>query len=271
MCADGGRLGRFGGERLGRWPFSATSGQYSAIVTGSAGAVIPGATVFRADDSAESPGMLFQIVGGDYVLTGTDDLITVIALTGGLISRLAAGNTLTTTSPILNVDNVITVDDETVTPVDAEDIELYREKIREKVQLIPGSWSAVDYRLVGSSITGIAEVSAYAHPTQPNEVNVFLQGTTAVASPGPSCPPSVVTEYTDALELVRPLGVWDVHYASCPINNVDITIVMGTFPSFTTAQQALIATALTQFVNSVRPFIAAADNIAERNDKIATF
>src|ERR1043165_3373297 len=32
--ANGGTLERFGVEILGRWPFSATSGQYSAIVPG---------------------------------------------------------------------------------------------------------------------------------------------------------------------------------------------------------------------------------------------
>lgn len=90
-------------------------------------------------------------------------------------------------------------------------------------------------------------------------------------SPGPSVDGSIISNYTAALEAVKPLTVWQVNYYSCPINDVDININMGSFPAFSSTQQALIVDALRQFVNSVHPFIAAADNQNERNDNLATF
>jgi uncharacterized phage protein gp47/JayE len=268
---NGGTLERFGTIILGRWPFAATAGKYTCSVTGTNGAVIPGTTVFKADDTSESPGKLFQIVGGDYTLDGSGDTIQIVALEGGEASKMQVADTLTSTTPLVNVGLSIAVTTEDVAPVDAETIEAYRENIKEKVQLEPGSWSAVDYRLVGLNVAGVGQVYAYASSGNSGVVDVYLQGNTPVAHPGPSVSSGVIADYTAALEAVRPLGVFQVNYNSCPIKNVDITITMGSFPAFTSAQQTLIQQALTDFVNSVHPFIAAADNLADRNDVIAKY
>jgi hypothetical protein len=106
-------------------------------VTGSAGAVIPANAVFKSDDSSENPGKLFQINGGAYTLTGSADTIVIDALAGGLASRLAVGDTLTVTSPIANVNSVVTVTIEDVVPIDAEGWEEYRGEIGDKVLLEP--------------------------------------------------------------------------------------------------------------------------------------
>lgn len=269
--ADAEILPRWGSEILGRYPFTATLGQYTATVTGSTGAVIPGTQVFKSDDTAESPGMLFQISGGPYTMPGTTGTIILNALTGGLASRLAVGDTLTPTSPIINVNSTATVTIENIVPADAEGLEEYRAKIAEKVGLDAGSWSAIDYRLVGVEIVGLLQVYAYAASGNSNTADVFLQGEIPLAYPGPSASATVVTDYETALELVKPITVWQVNYASCPINNIDVTITMGTFTAFTTAQKSLIASSLAAFVNNVHPFIAAADSVASRNDVIATF
>lgn len=269
--ANGGTLERFGNIILGRYPFAAQPGTYTVSVTGTAGAVIDGTAVFKSDDSSESPGMLFQIVAGAYTLTGSADVINIVALKGGASSQLAIGDTLTVTSPIINVNSGVAVTIVVQDPIDAETTEDYRTKIIEKIQLEPGSWSAVDYRLVGTGIAGVGQTYAYAKSGSSAEVNVFLQGTTPVANPGPSVSSTVLTNYQNALELVRPLGVFLVHYASCPINNIDITITRGSFIAFTTAQQALILSALTAFVNSVHPFIASCDNVVNKNDTIALY
>lgn len=269
---NGGTLERFGVTILKRWPFAATKGQYTIAITGSVGGIIPGTTVYKADDSSESPGALFQIVGGDHTMAATSETITIIALNGGRAYRLAASDSLTSTSPLVNVDLGAVVVTETIVPEDAEDKELYRQKITEKVQLRPGSWSATDYRLLGTSVTGVGQTYAYATSGAPNEVNVWIQGTTPVAFPGPSASGTVITAYETALALVQPITVWAAHVNSCPIKNIDITIAMGTFPAFPAAQIALVQTALQQLVNGVHPFIAAAgDAVAERNDVVATF
>ncbi len=268
--ANGGTLERFGVSILARWPFQAFPGVYTASVTGTAGAVISGNMVFKADDNSTSPGALFQITGGDYILTGSGDIVTITALAGGTGSLMTVADTLTGTSPMNNVNAGITIVAQTTAPIDPETIDEYRQKIGEKVQLQPGSWSAADYRLVGTEIAGVKQTYAYPDSGATNEVNVFLQGETAIANPGPSASAGVIAAYTTALELVAPLDTWAIHYASCPINNIDVTITMGSFPPFSTAQKSLIAAGLTSFINNLTPFIAACDTVAGRNDRIYT-
>lgn len=268
--AQGGTLERYGVSILGRWPFAATAGQYTLSVTGSAGAVIPASMVYKSNDSAENPGMLYQIAG-PYTMTGSGDVIVVNALKGGIASRLAVGDGLTATAPMANINAAATVTIENVAPVPAETTEQYRQKIGEKVKLVPGSWSAADYRLVGGEIAGVGQTYAYAPSGRSNEADVYLQGTVAMASPGPSVSSGVVAAYDAAIALVRPMTVFLVNTAACPINDIVITITSGTFTPFTGPQQSLILSALTTFINSVHPFIAACDDVSQRNDVIATF
>jgi len=262
---------RFGYIILARYPNEAIAGQYTCTVTGTTGAVIPNATVWAADSTSTSPGQLFTILGGAYTMPGTTGTITIQALSGGLSSRLSVGDTLTSQAPILNVSNNLTVTVEVLAPINAETEAQYRQAVINKIQLTPGSWSAVDYRLVGAGVAGVYNTYAYATSGASNEASVFLQGPIPLAYPGPSVSGTVLTNYETALELVRPMTVFLVNYYSSPINNIDVTIVMGGFPAFTTAQKALISSALTSFVNSVHPFILACDNISDRNDTIATY
>jgi hypothetical protein len=258
---------RFGRIILGRDPFAATAGQYTATITGSTSAVAGATTVYKSDDSSESPGMLFQISGA-YTMPGTTGLITINALAGGLSSRLAIGDTLTATAPLVNIGPTATIATEVVIPVDAEDMEDYRTKCIEKVQLVPGSWSATDYRLVGIGISGVEQTYAYAASGDSNVVDVFLQGTI----PGTAIGAGIITDYETAIELVRPLGVFRVDVAASTINTIAITITMGSFAPFTAAQKTAISSALVNFINSVHPFIAGAgDSVSLRNDTIATF
>jgi uncharacterized phage protein gp47/JayE len=262
--AIGGTLERFGVAILERWPFPAVAGQYTLTVTGTAGATIDGTTVFKSNDASKNPGMLYQITA-PYTMPGTTGTITVNALIGGSSSSLLVGNSLTVTSPIANVNASATVTSETVAPTDAESLEDYRQKIRDKVQLVPGGWSAIDYRLVGDQIAGIGQTYAYAASGQPNVVNVFLQGTI----PGSAIDPTIIAQYQTAVDLVRPLIVFQVVTAASPINDIVITITNAApFSPFTTDQKALITSALTSLINSVHPFIAAADATSDRNDII---
>lgn len=259
---------RFGTTILGRFPFAATKGQYTVTVTGSIGGVIPASTVYRADDNSAAGGKLYQ-VAATTTLSATSQDIVINALEGGDASTLQPGDTLTATAPMINVNAGAVVATEDINPENAEDMELYRAKIGDKVRLTPGSWNAVDYRLVGTEVTGVGGV--YAYGISDTEVDVWIQGTTPVADPGPSASPTVISDYQTALDAVRPMPAFIINVDSCPINDVDITITMGSFPAFTVAQKTLIEQAVTQFVNSVRPFIAVADNVDERNDTIATY
>ena len=259
---------RYGVIILGRNMFQATAAQYSLTITGSIGGIVPATMVFVSNDGSLNPGMLYQIVGGQYTMTGTTSTITVQALAGGLGSQLNIGDTLTASAPMSGVtQNPATVAATITAPIDAETELEYRTAVIEKVQYVPGSWSAVDYRLVGLGISGIKQTYAYIDPANSNEVNVYLEGEIS----GIPIAGSIITAYATAIDIDRPIGTFIITTQATPINIIAITITMGGFTPFTTTQKTAISNALINFVNSVHPFIPACDNVSGRNDIIATF
>lgn len=266
--ASGGTLERWGFIKLARYPFPATQGQYTVIVTGSISAVIPAATTFKSDDSSLSPGYLF-ILDNAFTMTGTSDTITLRALTAGVESKLAVSDTLTATAPIINVNAAAVVTAETVAPINAETTEEYRAKVVESYRLLPQGGADVDYRLWGkTNIAGVAQIYPYAKDGYANEANVFIEAILADSTDGKGTPTgTIITNVTNAVELNRPLTVFEVHYLPVVIKNVKINIAGSTF---TTAQKALILTAMTEAIALVRPFIPGADVLANRNDTLST-
>lgn len=259
----GGTLERWGRVFLNRNPFPATQGVYVAVVSGEAGAIIPASTTFRSNDDSLSPGYLY-ILDNAYTMTGSDDEITLRSLTAGTVAELAISNTLTATAPLLNVNSQATIDTITTSPVNEESLTDYRRKILDAIRLKSGSWSAIDYRLVGSEVNGVKQIYAYATSGSANEVDVFIEGETD----GVPVAGSVITDVDTAISAVRPITVRVVNYYATPILDVDITITqIGTL---TTAQRTLIDTALTAAIQAVRPFIAACDVVADRNDTLST-
>ncbi len=62
----------------------------------------------------------------------------------------------------------------------------------------------------------------------------------------------------------RPLGVFQVHYLAISPKNIDIQIT--SFTGITTDIQTLIFDAVKSALSNVRPFVAGADILANRND-----
>ena len=144
--AIGGTLERWGRGFLGRNPFSAVQGVYTVQLFGVIGAEIAANTVFRADDSSNAPGQNF-ILDTAKTLIATTDTITLRALEGGVDSRLNIGDTLTATSPLLNVTDTVTVTVQTTTPAAEETTAAYRAALLRAIRLEPQGGAATDYRL----------------------------------------------------------------------------------------------------------------------------
>lgn len=261
--AKGGTLERFGRAFLNRNPTAPTQGVYVVQVTGTVGAVIPVNQQFLSAGSSLSPNYVF-VNDTAVTLASTTQSVTVRALTGGLESLLNVGDVLSIVSPITNVGTTATVLSITTTPVDGESIDAYRRKIIDAMRLKPGSWSAIDYRLVGSNISGVSQIYAYAISGQPNRVNCFIEGNTIGVPPSAG----VISDVETAIENVRPLIVQQVNYVACPLLPINISIVQVT--TISSANRALIQTALEDAINGVRPFIGACDILADRKDTIST-
>jgi hypothetical protein len=261
---DPDQVPRWGRVFLDRDPFNATAGIYQlAVIFNSAGTIRAG-TTWRSDDNSTNPNFLFVL---DTAFTaGSPDTYTLVvrALTAGLASEMTIGDTMTATSPLLYSNQQGTVIAVNTTPIDAENIEDYRSKCIDAIQEVPGSWSAIDYRLVGRNVDGVKQIYAYTFSGHNGQVNVWIEGDVYGSPPSSD----VITNVGFAIEEVRPLTAIQVNYAACPIDLIDITIVQ--IATLTTDQKTAVTAALTTAINMVRPFIAACDNLANRNDSFAT-
>lgn len=267
--SQGGTLERFGRVKLGRNPFPAVSGEYTVLLTGTIGAVVPAQTTFKSDDSSSNPGKLF-ILDTAFTLDGIN-LITVRALESGLDSKLSIGNTLTATAPIANVDQIVTVTAETNEPQAAENIEDYRNKAIQAYRLEPQGGAGADYRLWSAEVQGVLQSYPYAATTLSNEVNLYIEATIADSTDGKGTPSSsLLSDVEDSIELPtatrparKPLTV-GVNYL--PIIPKDIDITVASFSGITPAIKTLIENAIRTELESVRPFISSIDILSDKND-----
>lgn len=274
--ARGGNLERFGRVKLGRNPFPAVAGQYTVEVTGTPGAIIPVDTTFKGNDDSTSPGKLF-ILDAAKVMTGATDTITLRALGAGLGSKLVVTDNVTATAPILNIDSVGVVTVELVGAAAGEELEEYRGKGLQAFRTEPQGGAATDYRLWANDAQGVEKVYPYAKSGADGEINLFVEATIADSTDGRGTPSvgllaavkAVIEFDPDTTKPLNergrePLGIIDVHYL--PITPLNIDINIPGFVDLDAGTQALILASITDMASRIRPFIAAADVLADKNN-----
>lgn len=271
----GGTLERFGRVKLKRNPFPATAGQYTLTVTGTTGASIPARTTFKSNDDSVNPGKLF-ILDNAYTMPSSSGTITVRALEAGVASKMVASEVMTATSPIANVNQQATVASESVAPIDAEDIEVYRNKVVEAFRLEPEGGSPGDYRIWSSDAQGVLRVYPYAVSGEPWKVNLFVEATIADSTDGRGTPTSTILDEVEAVIEMdpdttrpvnergrRPIGVTVDVQAVTPVS---VQIRISGFVGSTPAIQTLIQESMIEFLSTVRPFVAGAYTLESKND-----
>ena len=271
----GGMLERYGRVRLGRNPYQAVSGSYNVQVSGTIGSVINGQVTFKSDDSSANPGHLY-ILDNAYTLVTGFDIITLRSLDAGTQASLKINDTLTATSPIALVNSSVTVSGTSIFPLDAEILEDYRTALLKSYRLSPQGGSATDYRLWAGDAQGVAQVYPYASSGNTNQVDLYVESVLSNSIDGKGTPSAYmlatvqsVIEYNPDATLPinqrgrRPITVI-VNYLPIIIKQVDINITG--FTSVTPGLKTLILSALTSYLSLIRPFVAAADVIANKND-----
>lgn len=271
--AAGGTLERFGRVKLNRNPFPAVAAQYQVVVTGLVGAVIKSSQTFKSNDNSANPGMLF-ILDNSHTLTSTTDTIVIRALTAGLDSKLSNTDQLTATSPIANVNSTVTVNSENIPSLAAETIEEYRAVTLQSFRLTPTGGSASDYRIWASQAQGVQQSYAYSVSGLPNQINLYVEAIPIDSTDGKGTPSAAMLTAVQADVNADPatgLGRRPmqaiINYLPIIIKQVDI-VVAGS--SFTSAQKTQIIAAMTEYLTTVRPFVAGADVIANKNDVFST-
>lgn len=274
--AKGGTLERFGRTKLGRNPFPAVAGQYVIEVTGTVGAIIAAKTTFKSNDDSQNPGKLF-ILDAEFELLTNPDQITVRALEAGEDSQMFASEGMTATSPIADVSRTATVVSESVAPLAEETIEDYRTKVLNAFRTEPQGGAASDYRLWSADAQGVENVYPYASTGNANEIDLYVEATIADSTDGKGTPSSLLLDAVEAVVELdpdttkdlnergrRPLGVFAVNYLPVTIKEIDIEI--ASFSGITGAIQTAINNAMEAAIADVRPFIAGADVLEDKND-----
>ncbi len=278
--ANGGTLERFGRVKLNRDPFPAQAGQYEVIVNGNIGSTITASTTFKSNDDSANPGKLF-ILDAEYILIAEIDNITLRALESGIDSKLEIGNKLTGTQPIAGVNKLVEVNSEVIQPQAAEDIELYRQRAIDAYRLEPQGGAASDFRLWAADAQGVQQSYPYAKTGESGEVNLFVEATIADSIDGKGTPSQqLLDDVEEVVELDpdntrpieergrRPLGVFLVNYLPVIIKGIDI--IIEDFVGLTPEIETQLFNAIELTINDIRPFVAGADVLENKNDILNT-
>ena len=94
---------------------------------------------------------------------------------GGVLGNLEAGDIVSFVNPIADVFRDTVVDSQIVTAADAEDPEVYRQRIVDRFQKRPQGGASADYELRGEEVAGI--INVYPYTGDPGEVNVYSEAT----------------------------------------------------------------------------------------------
>jgi uncharacterized phage protein gp47/JayE len=156
---NGGSLNRLGRIYLNRDIRPATSAIYRVDVTGVEDSVLRSGLTFKSNEDSENAGKLY-ILENEYTLTGTDDLITIRSIGGGLDYFQDDLNNLTITEPVIGVDKTVVINKGAggsimQEPVSAETTQEFRNAILNAIQLEPQGGSKADYRIWSSDPAGV--------------------------------------------------------------------------------------------------------------------
>lgn len=270
---------RFGLVKLNRQPFPAVAGQYRLQVTGTSGAIIPADTVFKSDDDALNPSILY-VLDNQKTLSSSTDTIIVRCLTLGTDGELEVGDTLTATAPIPLVNSSATVTVEEIQPLAGETIDAYRVAVINAFRLEAQGGAATDYRLWSQDAQGVARVYPYAKSGSPSQINLYIEATIDDSSDGKGTPTqSIIDEVEEVVNFDpdtslpqnergrRPLQVIVNYIAVSPKT---ITITVTGYQGLTATIQSQLLSAFQEAIDDIRPFVAAADNVNDRNDVLDT-
>jgi uncharacterized phage protein gp47/JayE len=273
--SSGGMLERYGRLKLNRNPRPAVAGQYVVQVNGSVGAIIEAKTTFKSDPNSSSPGKLF-ILDEQVVLLVSPKNIILRALETGEDSKLNIDDGLVPTVVIANVNSGATVVDEAVEPLAAETIEEYRQDVVDAYSLEAQGGAGTDYRLWAADAQGVDQVYPVAKTGYPGQVNLFIEASIADSVDGKGTPSQTLIDATEEVINFDPDTSKDLNDRGrkpvqvivnyLPVTPLDIYINVAGFVGIDSDIQDGITAALQELVSAIRPFVASADVLENKND-----
>jgi uncharacterized phage protein gp47/JayE len=275
LAINGGQLERLGLIYLNRQPNSATSGIYTANVTGDAAAVIRAGLTFKSNDDSKSPGFLF-VTDAETVLTGANDTIEIRALVPGLVSHLSIANKLTITEPVIGVSQVVSVAAIIEEPKSAEETSNYRQAILDAIQLEPQGGARTDYKIWSSDAQGVRKVYSYVKQNEAGVVQIYVEATLSDSLDGLGTPSALLLQdVLDVCELDpdvtkpladrgrRPIGA---QLETLPIILKPVEVEIVGINESNAQIQSDILNVIESFLYNVRPYVVGADLARNKND-----
>lgn len=275
----GGTLDRWGRIKLGRNMFQATNGVYEMDVSGTIGSVINAGQTFRSKDGSTSSNKLF-VVDNQVTLDVSPKTIQVRSLETGIDSILVIGDELLQSSPIVGIDSLSTISSVLDTPLDAEDVEDFRDKIVESFRIEPQGGAVGDFRIWAADEQGVRTVYPYAKDGESGAIDIYVEASESDSIDGNGTPSDDLIDSLDSEQGVlwldpdvnidindrgrMPLTVLNSYILKVTPLKVEVTI--DGFVGLTTDIEDSILTALKATLKNVRPYIAGADVFADKND-----
>lgn len=262
--SEGGLLEDLGMLYLGRLPKPATASILELRANGVAGATLRTNLTFKSDTNN-----VVYILDSEYILSGSNDVITVRSVEVGTNTILSANSELTITEPVQGVNSTVTVKD-TITPaVSAETIEQYRQAITDGIQLEPTGGAKTDYRLWGRDAVGVRQVYPYLKQNDSGTIEIYVEAENGNVTP------QMISDVQSVLELDpdtskpiyergrRPMQATLDVKSVVPLL-IDIEIVGLNINSLSI--QNSIFSSLEAYLRNIRPFVDGGQLLRDKND-----
>lgn len=190
----------------------------------------------------------------------------------GAIGNLDPGAIVSFANPLANVSRNAIVDSQTITGADAEDIEVYRQRVIDRFQKRPQGGAYADYEQWGEEASGI--INVYPYTGSPGEVDVYSEATVASSGNPDGIPTGAQLQAVLDLINLDDNGLASRRNANAFVNSLpitrtgfDITVSDVIGVADIVQVQADITTAMIEYFLSVEPFIAGL-SILPRRDQL---
>lgn len=194
------------------------------------------------------------LVDSDATIAAGVATTTMIAQTAGDIGNVSNGKQLSFVTPLLGIDNTVTITDTIVTGVNKEDLDIYRARVVDRFRKQPQGGAFADYEEWGEEVPTINNAYPYAGDVE-GTVLVFVES--SVEADGiPTA--GEITQVEDSINQPdrRPVTA---EVFVLPIIRTGFTVnvlgLVANTPSELTEAKDSITTFLTQFFLGREPFV----------------
>lgn len=199
----------------------ATFAEFDIAATGNQGAIIPDGTIYTREDGTQ-----YVSVGEETLDINGEATVRLNAINSGSAPNVEVNDTISLNSTIAGVDSDATVSNIVTNAEDEEDLELYRQRILNRIQLPPLGGSANDYIQWALEVSGVTRSWVLPLNQGPGTVGVSFVNDNA----DPIIPGSTKVDEVDTyIKGLKPVTAQLTVFAPAPLDlDIDISIQPNT-------------------------------------------